>query len=349
VGVFCADRGQLASLGILEGLHPPGEDRDGFDWRRPERVPFLVRSVAEGVDSGQDAGQASEPATAESAATTGAEATGTQGDKMSILGKLQAGKDKIQALHEARGKEMPQIPWNQDVTATFSKGLTGAPTFQHDHGHLDDGDGNLDLSRMEKPSTSDYLQKAKWVAMCEGAALLRPDLGNATQSYRHFLHGDGEPFTFDYENFITQDSGGKQVLASAIDDAKASIKAQYAEMLEANPELAGQEVSLELQSKPVTVGCDKRYPYPHTENWQKAIGGHAMWMEARATVSPEGEVSLDLTLNAEDMYNFNRGGYDIASGTLDSVNGRFEMTGLGHGFLQKGKVERSVSFALTAD
>jgi hypothetical protein len=96
---------------------------------------------------------------------------------------------------------------------------------------------------------------------------------------------------------------------------------------------------------------DFSYPYPATENWQKAIGGHALWVSAEATVDSNPAtgrrtVEIAVTLRAEDMYNFNPGGADIASSTSDAENGRFEIVGLGTEFLQTGTVTRKVTFTI---
>jgi len=77
-------------------------------------------------------------------------------------------------------------------------------------------------------------------------------------------------------------------------------------------------------------------PYPATENWQKAIGAHTIWLSGRVQAFPpviQGNDTIfkaTMTLHAEDRYNFNPGAADIATGMPDSDNGRFEVTGLAH-------------------
>ena len=53
---------------------------------------------------------------------------------------------------------------------------------------------------------------------------------------------------------------------------------------------------------------------------------------------------VDLTVHMEDVYNFNPGGADLATGTPDDANGRFEITGLGHEYLNKANLTRSFDF-----
>jgi hypothetical protein len=79
----------------------------------------------------------------------------------------------------------------------------------------------------------------------------------------------------------------------------------------------------------------RHFPYPATENWQKAIGGHTIWLSGKAVVlqtntSSDPTFKVVMTLHAEDRYNFNPGQQDIATGIPDSDNGRFAMTGLAH-------------------
>lgn len=58
---------------------------------------------------------------------------------------------------------------------------------------------------------------------------------------------------------------------------------------------------------------------------------------------------VEMTIHAEDMYNFNPGDSDIATGTPDAANGRFEITGLGHEYLNRGTFTQSFSFEATMD
>jgi hypothetical protein len=53
---------------------------------------------------------------------------------------------------------------------------------------------------------------------------------------------------------------------------------------------------------------------------------------------------MDMTLHAEDRYNFNPGQADINTGTPDAANGRFEQTGLGHQYTNYGTLQRHVTW-----
>jgi predicted GTPase len=45
------------------------------------------------------------------------------------------------------------------------------------------------------------------------------------------------------------------------------------------------------------------------------------------------------------MYNFNPGAEDVATGTPDAVNGRFEVTGLAFEFMNRSSLKRKLSFS----
>lgn len=121
--------------------------------------------------------------------------------------------------------------------------------------------------------------------------------------------------------------------------------------------------AIKMRTGVVGVGTDGRYPYPATENWQKAIGAHSVWMEIDGEVEvtrdfepvapgefgPPAPVyarrfDLSLTMHMEDMYNFNPGAADIVTGIPDDDNGKFELTGLGQQYLNTGTAGRSLSF-----
>lgn len=213
------------------------------------------------------------------------------------------------------------------------------PEIRHDHGFLDDGNGNIDNSKRRSATLSDYARKAKWMAKLTGAELLRPDLIDATDAYRHFMTGYGTPIGFSYEEYAKKDRAGGQSIDSAVEDATAAA-------LELHDMLGVGDFS--MQASGIGVGgTNGRYPYPGTENWQKAIGAHVIWLEAHVQVTKASDKRtfvVDMTLHAEDRYNFNPGAADIATGTPDAENGRFEVTGLGHEFMNTSTLRRHIVF-----
>jgi hypothetical protein len=76
--------------------------------------------------------------------------------------KGRAAYDAGRTQHEARGKQ-EALSGDKGVYADFST-AEEPPTLRHDHGHLDDGSGNLDTSKMRDPTWSDHFARARWVA-----------------------------------------------------------------------------------------------------------------------------------------------------------------------------------------
>jgi len=233
----------------------------------------------------------------------------------------------------------------------FTEGPAKRPDIHHDHGFLDDGHGNIDSSKRESPTWRDYRSYAWWTTKLDGATVVRPGLQNATDAYAHFLDATGTDFNVDYEGFLSNDDAGKTVLKSAIEDTRSSAIAIH-DGKGKTPPTSKTDESFSITSDAVPVGGrDPRYPYPKTENWQKAIGAHYIWMDAAVKVSSDPalkkrEFEIKMTIHMEDMYNFNPGAHDIATGTPDSENGRFEVTGLAKEFLSKATVTRTITFSV---
>jgi hypothetical protein len=212
---------------------------------------------------------------------------------------------------------------------------------------------------------ADRWELMKWIAKLEAAELLRPDLVDGTSAYRHFLQGNGATRDIQYPRYIANDASGAMLLQSAMDDARDAAIRRHDADVGATPQPGSHTYHIRTETIPVGGGGDARYPYPATENWQKAIGAHTIWIEATVTVTvraPEGTppdscpangyervFHVEMTIHAEDMYNFNPGAADIATGTPDSANGRFEITGLGHEYLNRGTYRRAFDFTTTMD
>lgn len=269
-------------------------------------------------------------------------------DKVSALAKK--GYDKGREKHEQRSVDTPFV---QDADTQwryvgFKRGTPVRPTFSHDHGFLDTN-GKLDPKKRTNATSDDYYALAQWIMMLEGAELVRPDLIDGTGAYRHFLMGHGRSRTINYERYVQNDSSGKTLLESAMKDARTAAIALHDELL--TQSLAKPRTDLfQMYSDAFSTGeLSARFPYPATENWQKAIGDHKLWMKADVVVDidpskAERRFKLKLTIEMEDMYNFNPNMKDMATGTPDAENGRFERTGLGYEYLNIGSITRSFTF-----
>ncbi|WP_180982613.1 OmpA family protein [Methylocella silvestris] len=237
--------------------------------------------------------------------------------------------------------------------AVFASGQPRRPSIKHDHGFLDDGKGNIDPSKRQSPTDTDRARKDVWKFLLGLTIQNKPELKDATDAYKHFLvDNNGTQLTVRYEGFVKDDANGKTVLKSAIDDTRTGVLDIFDSQFP-KPLTSAARTLLQVTSSAVTVGRatpDFRYPYPADENWQKAIGGHALWISADAIIdSAPGKlrtVAITMTLHAEDMYNFNPDGADIATNTRDAENGRFEIVGLGTEFLQIGTAQRTITFTI---
>ena len=325
-------------------------------------------------------------------ANTGAR-NGASGANTSVRNKATSGKELAREQHEARGNDEDMTGDDGDIPGFSDMAEDdNGPALHHDHGHLDDGSGNVDEDLREDPTWGDHLERLKWIAKLEAAELLRPDLVDGTSAYRHFLFGGGGERDIHYTRFLTNDSSGQAVLASAIEDTKNAAVARNDQDVGEEPTVGTE--TYQIRTDAVSVGNDGRYPYPATENWQKAIGAHSIWIEATVTVTttrnrtptmapprraptptatptttptPEGagtsgeessgaaaptfsrHFEIEMTIHAEDRYNFNPGAADIATGAPDSANGRFEITGLGNEFLSTGTHDHSFEFDATME
>jgi hypothetical protein len=233
----------------------------------------------------------------------------------------------------------------------FTEGSSVRPTIQHDHGFLDDGKGKIDPTKRRPATWEDYKSYAYWSVKLEGAEMLRPDLSDATRSYGHFLDASGTDLTVDYESFLQRDKSGAIVLQSVTEDVVASAIEIDDQKILSSPPAAARQDTFTMTSDAISVGGkDSRYPYPDSENWQKTIGAHYIWIEAsvNASIDPVAKsrkFQIKSIIHMEDMYNFNPGAADIATGTKDAENGRFEVTGLAKEFLSKADVTRSITFS----
>lgn len=268
----------------------------------------------------------------------------------------------VEPILLADASDVLPITWANDALpsllpppkqATFVAGAVAPPRIRHDHGFLGKGTdrSELDDSKRREPTIADRAAFAAWASKLRGAQLLRPDLKEACDAYEHYLFGKGAPLAIDYDRFLTTDPSGNTVLQSALEDTRLGAISLHDRMVTSMPKEARTD-SFTMRSGVVVVGdSDNRYPYPATENWQKAMGGHAVWVEARVNVVTDPAAGrrrfeIDFAIHGDDMYNFDPEKEDIATGTPDEANGRFQETGLADEFLSMGTATRTIQFSL---
>lgn len=251
--------------------------------------------------------------------------------------------------------------------AAYTVGPPRRPPIFHDNGFLQNPNDPRDPNPMptRSPSLGDRLKLAEWKTKLElaeaaqGVPLVpHNDIADGLAAYRHFLEGGGSDRTFSYERFVSGDAAGRTTLNNATRDIQLAAENEYARMLARDPNLKNRPVTFQLTGGAISVGADPaaepelaaKYPYPTTENWQKAIGAHKIWTSGTVTVAPAStpggkpRFAMDMTLHAEDRYNFNPGNADIATGTPDADNGIFEQTGLAHQYMNYATLERRVAW-----
>lgn len=227
--------------------------------------------------------------------------------------------------------------------ARYFVGLPRRPEIRHDNGFLD-------RFPPRSPTWADRRRYAAWQGRLELREAAQhvpgfPDLSDALAAYRHFLTSGGADRTFSYERYVANDGSGRTTLKSAILEA---MGAAY--------DLSARQVpvgggSFNFTGSAIACGTTiAGFPYPATENWQKAIGAHVIWISGDVVVTRKApsdtpDFTLTLVIHAEDRYNFNPGAADIATGIPDSDNGVFEVTGLAKQYMNYATLTRRVAWS----
>ena len=163
------------------------------------------------------------------------------------------------------------------TVATYSVGAAIHPPIHHDNGFLE-------KFPPRAPTAGDRAKYAEWGALLEGAEAAQGvpliphnNLPDALAAYRHFLYGKGTDRTFSYERYVANDKSGKVTLENAILDFRRGVE----ELAKARP--IGAPLLFQVTGTAIPSGSDDPdlgdlFPYPATENWQKAIGAHFIWL-----------------------------------------------------------------------
>lgn len=161
--------------------------------------------------------------------------------------------------------------------ARYFVGAPRRPEIRHDNG--------FGQFPRRNPTSADRRRYAKWQGRLELAEAIqgvpgapKNDIPDALAAYRHFLQGRGAARTFSYERYVANDASGRTTLQSAILEAMAA-----AYTLHASAAPTGGTFSFTGSAIP-RGGTNGSFPYPATENWQKAIGAHSIWISGDVTV-----------------------------------------------------------------
>lgn len=147
--------------------------------------------------------------------------------------------------------------------------------------------------------------------------------------HRHYRDATGTDLSVDYNKAIRDDSGINNGFKAELAGAQADIEREH----------DGKTTQFSVYSK------SARSVNSSTENWQKALGGHNIWGTGSVTFdAAKCEYTLNISVEMEDFYNFNKGQADIATGLPDDQNGRFEVFGWAKSFYSRGTVTRTVTW-----
>ncbi|MCL6592119.1 MAG: RHS repeat-associated core domain-containing protein, partial [Firmicutes bacterium] len=193
-----------------------------------------------------------------------------------------------------------------------------------------------------KASVRDRLSWIWWGFKAFCASVLRKDLSDAVKAYRHYRSGKGGVLIIDYEKAYKED----QIIRVFVNDEIMSAQKEAERLFRANKNklstIFGDIKAFNMLGSAVPV------PNGLTENWQKTIGAHFIWGSAFVCINKSNQVTMLLSINVIDKYNFNRGMQDIASKTPDEVNGRFSQLGWAKSFITRGSLFRVVTWRLGA-
>jgi hypothetical protein len=268
----------------------------------------------------------------------------------------------LQIVSAAQAQQLPAVTTQGSGVDTVADYRTGPPTrpdIHHDNGFLQNPNDPNDPTPIptipptdaDRQALSAWRNKLEWAERAQWLPFgPHTDIEDGLAAYRHFLDGNGADRTFSYDKFVRDDAAGKTTLQNATRDVQLGAEEIYNQMIAQDPSLKNGPVTFLMTGSQIPVGSSDKFPYPETENWQKAIGAHQIWMSATVTVRPgekpgdPPQFSMRMTLHAEDRYNFNPGAADINTGTPDAENGRFERTGLAHQYMNYATLERDVTW-----
>ena len=256
------------------------------------------------------------------------------------------------AHHRAPDTSLTEAAKTRGEDGGWIEGPPARPDIFQDNGFLQNPNDSSDRTPIPtRPCTlAEHAKYQVWSAASYGAQLL-PLLDDGVAAYQRFVFGRGAPGEVDYEAFLRDDPAGPVVANNLVLEGQRAAEAHYAALVAAHPEAADETLRFSLSGPAHRLLYRHPVrPAPATENWQKALGEHAVWSSIEVEVSPPltaGEpprFAMKLVLHAEDRYNFNPGQHDNRSGIPDAETGPFEACGLAQQYTNHGTAERSVEW-----
>lgn len=256
------------------------------------------------------------------------------------------------ARHRPPAESLAEAAKTRGEDGGWIEGPPARPDIFQDNGFLQNPNDRADRTPMPtRPCTlAEHAKYQLWSIASYGAELL-PVLDDGVAAYQRFVFGRGAPGEVDYEAFLRDDPAGPVVAANLVLEGQRAAEAHYLALVAAHPEAAGETLRFSLSGPAHRLLYRHPVrPAPATENWEKALGEHAVWASIEVEVSPPvtaGEpprFTMKLVIHAEDRYNFNPGQHDNRSGIPDAENGPFEACGLAQQYTNPGTAERSAEW-----
>ena|GEM_PF-3753447 len=201
-------------------------------------------------------------------------------------------------------------------------GIVLAPQFEHDRGFIYDPN--------EEATASDYVDYSAWYAKGM-AALVVPNLHEPAKQYLNCMDGRCTDTKISYITVYNEDSTIKKYIDSEIETMKKFVQNAYFSDGVCN--------SFEI------IGDLQGIPNGEKEKWQKTIGAHHVYGHGKVEIDNKTLIAtMTITFYMEDMYNFNPGQQDIATGTPDAANGRFAVLGWAKEFKTAGSMTKVITW-----
>lgn len=198
------------------------------------------------------------------------------------------------------------------------------PEFVHDSGFL--YDPNAMATQADYDSWDEWNKNA-WLAG------LNPWWQDSSKMYKNYLSNTGAEQWIDYQRAYDDCEGIRNVIDNEIEIMKDTAKWLYDNNWGTSFNITGTLERITNEGQ--------------TINWQRTIGAHWVFGVGEITIDDRnGNATMNVTFYTEDMYNFNPGQADIASGTPDAVNGRFAELGWAKEFKTYGSLTKTVTWQL---
>lgn len=220
---------------------------------------------------------------------------------------------------------------NQEYTSPTGTNYTIGDAKQPDYQYDDD----FPYDPNAIPTKEDFKNYKKWkrnARLADNFGWIK-GISDAGDAYYHYMNGNGEDFEIDFEGAYNEDDNIQAAVDFYVNDLQHTVDEMIANGQKPPFSITGDLI-------PISGGY-----YPETENWQKTIGAFNMWISADVSVDSDGNIVMETTVHEIDRYNFNKDSYDIATGTPDEINGRFEELGWAHSFTTTGEMDLNVTWA----